>query len=502
MRELPHEFSDAYEVRDGVPVFKAYLAGEWVRAGELQDVRSPIDGSLLAKVPRLDFQAIDAALQRMHDEGRFDIRDTPGEKRLEIYHRAADLLLKFKDYFVDVLVLNNGKTYPAAEGEVKAAAERLRVADLDVRKIYGEYVPGDWSTETLEAEAVIKREPLGVVLAITPFNYPLFDVANKVVYSTVAGNAIMVKPASSTPIIALMFAKVLEMAGFPRRALSVITLPGSQMSKAVSDPRVSVVSLTGSTEAGLEVIRTGGIKQYIMELGGGDPAIVLSDADVGSAASKIVTGITSYAGQRCDSIKFIFAEPPVYDELKRRIVEELGRVRVGDPRESGVTMGPLIDEATADEVVKAAQDAVSKGGKLLYGGTRRGNYIEPTLVEVSKDVLPSLYLYRKEVFASIAAITEVNTIDEAIRLSNGRSYGLDAAIFGEDINKIRKLMRLLEVGAIYINDYPKHGIGYFPFGGRKDSGVGREGVGYTIESVTAYKSIVYNYKGKGIWEYM
>lgn len=166
-----------------------------------------------------------------------------------------------------------------------------------------------------------------------------------------------------------------------------------------------------------------------------------------------------------------------------------------------MTMGPpLIDEATAEEVVKAAQDAVSKGGKILHGGgTRRGgNYIEPTLVEVSKDVLPSLYLYKKEVFASIAAITEVNSIDEAIRLSNGRSYGLDAAIFGgEDINKIRKLMRLLEVGgAIYINDYPKHGIGYFPFGGRKDSGVGREGVGYTIESVTAYKSIVYNYKGK------
>ncbi len=190
--------------------------GSGCRQARCRTCAAPIDGSLLAKVPRLDFQAIDAALQRMHDEGRFDIRDTPGEKRLEIYHKAADLLLKFKDYFVDVLVLNNGKTYPAAEGEVKAAAERLRVADLDVRKIYGEYVPGDWSTETLEAEAVIKREPLGVVLAITPpFNYPLFDVANKVVYSTVAGNAIMVKPASSTPIIALMFAKVLEMAGFP-----------------------------------------------------------------------------------------------------------------------------------------------------------------------------------------------------------------------------------------------------------------------------------------------
>lgn len=501
MKELPPEFSVMYK-KDGVPVFKVYLAGNWVEASDLQEVRSPIDQSLLAKVPRLGFDAISKALETMYVDGRFDIRDTPGEKRLEIYHKAADLLLKFKDSFIDMLVLNNGKTYPAAEGEVKAAVERLRVADLDVRKIYGEYVPGDWSTETLEAEAVIKREPLGIVLAITPFNYPLFDVVNKVVYSTVAGNAIMIKPASSTPVVALMFARILEMAGFPGKALSVITLPGSQMSKVVSDPRVSVVSLTGSTEAGIEVMRAGGIKQYIMELGGGDPAIVLSDADIKSAASKIVTGMTSYAGQRCDSIKFIFAESQIYDELKKGILDELGKIRVGDPRESGVSMGPLIDEETAKEVVAATQDAVEKGGKVLHGGTRKGNYIEPTLIEVDKDKLPTLYLYKKEVFASIAAITPISNIDEAIKLSNGRSYGLDAAIFGEDISKIRKLMRLLEVGAIYINDYPKHGIGYFPFGGRKDSGVGREGVGYTIESVTAYKTIVYNYKGKGIWEYM
>ncbi len=501
MKELPPEFSVMYK-KDGVPVFRAYLAGNWIEASDLQEVRSPIDQSPLAKVPRLGFDAISKALETMYVDGRFDIRDTPGEKRLEIYHKAADLLLKFKDSFIDVLVLNKGKTYPAAEGEVKAAVERLRVADLDVRKIYGEYVPGDWSTETLEAEAVIKREPLGIVLAITPFNYPLFDVVNKVVYSTVAGNAIMIKPASSTPVVALMFARILEMAGFPGKALSVITLPGSQMSKVVSDPRVSVVSLTGSTEAGIEVMRAGGIKQYIMELGGGDPAIVLSDADIKSAASKIVTGMTSYAGQRCDSIKFIFAESQVYDELKKGILDELGKIRVGDPRESGVSMGPLIDEETAKEVVAATQDAVEKGGKVLHGGTRKGNYIEPTLIEVDKDKLPTLYLYKKEVFASIAAITPISNIDEAIKLSNGRSYGLDAAIFGEDISKIRKLMRLLEVGAIYINDYPKHGIGYFPFGGRKDSGVGREGVGYTIESVTAYKTIVYNYKGKGIWEYM
>ncbi|NON62318.1 NADP-dependent glyceraldehyde-3-phosphate dehydrogenase [Acidianus sp. RZ1] len=502
MKELPQEFKDIYFVQDGIPYFKTFLAGEWVSSQEFQDIKSPIDLTTFSKVVKLNSQVIDNALDIMYKRGKWDIRDTPGEKRIAIFQRTAELLERYKDYFIDILVLNNGKTRAAAEGEVRAAAERLKLAELDVRKIYGDYVPGDWSNESIEAEAIVKREPLGIVLAITPFNYPLFDVANKLVYSTIAGNAIIIKPASSTPIIAILFAKLLEMAGFPKRSISIITLPGNQMDKLVSDPRISVISFTGSTESGKEVIRSGGIKQYVMELGGGDPALVLSDADPEQTAPKITVGITSYSGQRCDSIKFIFAEEEVYDKLKDLLISELKKVKVGDPRDGSVTMGPLIDERTAEEVEYSVKDAINKGGKVLYGGNRNKNYIEPTLIEIEKDKLKDLYLYNKEVFASIAIFTKVKGIDEMIELSNSRRYGLDAAIFGEDINKIRKLTRMLEVGAIYINDYPKHGIGYFPFGGRKDSGVGREGIGYTIESVTAYKTIVYNYKGRGVWEYM
>jgi len=504
LKELSGELREIYTVNsDEVLSFKTYIAGIWTSTKDLEEVKSPIDLEVYAKVPKLNYEMVDMALQTLYRKGRWEIRDMPGEKRLKVFHTLASLLEKFRQDFVNVLVIGNGKTPSAANGEVNAAIERLERADLDVRKLYGEYVPGDWSTESLEAEAIVRREPLGIVLAITPFNYPLFDVVNKFVYSTVAGNAFILKPASATPLPAIMFAKLAEMAGFPKEALAVITIPGKEMDKIVQDKRIGVISLTGSTETGEQVMKIGGIKQYVMELGGGDSALVMADADPKVSAQKIVTGITSYSGQRCDSIKFVFAEEPIYDKLKENLVEELRKVKVGDPRQDGVTMGPVIDPKTVDEFEFAVKDAVSKGGAILYGGKRLGaTYIEPTLIEIDKSKVKDLYLYKKEVFLSIAVLTQVSNIEEAIELSNGRRYGLDAALFGNDINKIRKAVRMLEVGAVYINEYPKHGIGYFPFGGRKDSGIGREGIGYTIEYVTAYKTVVYNYKGKGIWEYL
>ncbi|BBD73169.1 hypothetical protein HS1genome_1558 [Sulfodiicoccus acidiphilus] len=360
------EFKDIYRM-DGVPEFKTYLAGEWYSGTELMDVRSPIDSSIFAKVPRVNGEVASKVLSLAYSKGRREMRDTPGEKRLAIYHKVADLLEELKDDFVDVLIVNNGKTRQAALGEVGASVERLRRADLDVRKLYGDYVPGDWSSESLQTEAIVRREPLGLVLAITPFNYPLFDVVNKFVYTTVAGNAMLLKPSTLTPLTAIMFARLLELAGFPRTAFAVLTSRGSDVSGVVRDPRVEGITLTGSTETGEAIMREGGIKQYVMELGGGDPAIVLADADVNWAAQRIVAGITSYSGQRCDSVKLVLAEPQVYDQLKAKLLEELSKVRVGDPRDPDVTMGPVIEESTVDELEQGVKDAVSKGAKVIFG---------------------------------------------------------------------------------------------------------------------------------------
>jgi len=482
--------------------FKTYLAGEWYSSEKWYDIKSPIDLSLLARVPRIPEAKINEVVSLINEKGKWEMRDTPGEKRLRTYHRASELLEEFKDDFIEVLMKNNGKTKSTARGEVEASIERLGRADMDVRKLYGEYVPGDWSSETLETEAIIRREPMGVVMAIIPFNYPLFDTVNKLVYSTVAGNSLIIKTPSFTPLPIIMFAKLIEMSGFPRHSLAVITNTSRELGNLIMDKRISVISLTGSSETGEKVIGQGGIKQYIMELGGGDVALVLEDSDIDWAAKRIATGIYSYTGQRCDSIKLILAENGIYDKLKGKIIEELTRVKVGDPRED-VTIGPLIDESAADEFEASIKDSIRKGGRILFGGQRIGrNYVIPTIIEVERANIKEFLLYNKEVFAPISLMTRVSNLDEMIELANGRKYGLDVAIFGKDINKIRRLARFLEVGAVYINDYPRHGIGYFPFGGRKDSGIGREGIGYTIEYVTTYKTIVYNYKGKGIWEYL
>jgi glyceraldehyde-3-phosphate dehydrogenase [NAD(P)+] len=488
---------------DGLPKFKVYAAGLWESAEEYMDVRSPIDLSVVARVPRAGKGLLSRTVRRVHDKGMWDVRDMPGGKRLDVYHRTADLLEGMKDEFAEALVVNAGKTRHAALGEVKASVERLRRSDLDIRKILGEYVPGDWSEETVETEAIVRREPIGIMLAIAPFNYPLFDTVNKVVYSTIVGNAVIVKPASSTPIPSLMFARLLELAGFPKRGLAVLTMLGRDMDPLITDRRISGISLTGSTETGLKVLKTAGIKQFVMELGGGDPAIVLSDADVRDAAQRLVVGMTGYAGQRCDAVKMILAEKVVYPRLKRELINDLKKIRVGDPRNEAVTMGPVINEETADQMMRGVRDAVRRGGKVIFGGERTGrNYVQPTLIEVSKEKVKGMELYRNETFAPVSLIMPIDRIEDGLDIANGRRYGLDASVFGKDVNKIRRLLRMLDVGAVYINDIPRHGIGYFPFGGRKDSGIGREGIGYTFEHVTSHKSLIYSYKGKGVWDYL
>lgn len=497
-------FSNIIDTIDGIPHFKTYAGGEWIKGDREYPVVSPIDGSIIAYVPRISVKYIDGALEVIYRKGRWEIRDTPGYKRLRILQRIADLLEQHAEAFAEALVYNAGKTYPQARGEVLASISRLRDASLDARKIAGEYLAGDWDSSTLESEGIVRKEPYGVVLAIAPFNYPLFDAVSKFTFSAIAGNAVVIKPPSSDPLPVLMFAKLVEESGFPRNAFAITTIPGSEADALVADKRISVIAFTGSASTGKRVIRSAGIKQYIMELGGGDPAIVLADSDLKEVPRLIAAGIYSYAGQRCDAIKLILAEKPIYEGLKMSLIEELRKVVVGDPRESATTMGPLISGEAVDAMMAAIKDAEERGGRVLYGGKRLGpNYVEPTLIEITDhESLRTAKLYREEVFAPVALITPFEKLEEAMDLVNGRDQGLDLAVFSSNIDKVRYIVRYAEVGAIYVNDIPRHGIGYFPYGGRKESGIGREGIGYSIEHVMAMKTIIYNFRGKGIYHYL
>ncbi len=485
-------------------MYTSYLVGDWIREGEKRKDYTPIDGGFIGYLLYPSEERLREAVHILYEKGRWLIRNTPGEERLEILDNAARMLQEHMDELTEALVYDAGKTYSAAKGEVQASIERLRRAPLDLKKIGGEYIPGDWSIQTLESEGIVRREPYGVVAAITPFNYPLYDTVMKIVSSILPGNAVLLKPSNKDPIAPLMFVKILIEAGFPKESISITLTPGSKLEPVLSDRRIHAVLLTGSSETGKKVLSAAGIKSYLMELGGGDPAIVLKDADLDDAAAKIVKGMISYSGQRCDAIKIILAEKEIYDELKDKILSELKKqVKVGDPRKPDTTVGPLIDSSTVDKAFEAVNQALAHGAKLLYGGTRKGStYMTPVLLEAEKDILDKLTVYKEEIFAPVTLIVKVDNLDEAIRISNRRKYGLDAAVFSKNVELIRRAIRFLEVGAVYINDYPRHGIGYYPYGGRKDSGIGIEGIGYSINYVTSYKTIVYNYKGAKIWDYL
>ncbi|MGC9079164.1 MAG: aldehyde dehydrogenase family protein [Nanopusillaceae archaeon] len=489
---------------DNIPIFPAFINGEWYYGkGEYINIVSPIDQSVIAKVPKVPYELVEKEIDRLYNEGRWIIRDTPGFKRLEGFQRTIDLIQRNIEDFINVLMINVGKTRSQAQGEINATIERIKRATIDVRKIFGEYISGDWSADSLESEAVVKREPIGLILGIAPFNYPLFDSVNKIIFSLLSGNALLFKPPSADPLPVILYFRVMELAGLPMKSVSLITIPGKEMNKILSNKKIGAILFTGSSETGEEIIRNSGIKQFLMELGGGDPAFVLSDADIDYAAQRIAIGITSFSGQRCDSIKLILVEEPVYERFKSRLIEELKKVKIGDPRDPNTNFGPVIDPKTIDELMYGIEDAKQKGGVVLYGGNRLGpTYFEPTLIEIGKERVQDLYLFNKEVFLSVALLVKVSDIDEAIKIANNRRYGLDASVFGHDIVKIRKIIRYLDVGAIYINDFPRHGIGYYPYGGRKDSGVGKEGLGYGFETTTTYKTIVYNFKGNNVWHYL
>jgi len=493
---LGSAFSPIHSVSaSGALDFKMFLEGGWIELRDRIEIRSPIDNELVATVPSASNQEAERAAESSY-VNRNAIRVIPAVKKIEIFQRARDLLLQNMADFVTILTLEAGKPKGNAEGEVKATAERLKLTPDEYGKIRGEHIPGDWSEETVGTAADVLREPLGVVLAISPFNYPLYITATKVIPALLAGNAVVVKPSSKDPLSFLMFARILQIAGIPSGTLNVITGRGPIGELLAAHDRISMLTFTGSTEVGKTLARVAGLKRLHMELGGKGCAIILKDADLDLAASETVKGGLSYSGQRCDAISRVFVEQQVGDVFVEKVLKEAGKYKVGDPRDSKVTMGPLITHGDVERVHELVTDAESKGAKLLTGGKHEGNYYYPTVLD---HVPIESKIVWDETFGPVIPIVRVKDVDEAIELANRSRYGLDSCVFTNDINLARKVAKRLEEGEVTINASPRHGVGYYPFGGNKDSGIGREGIGYSIEEMTRLKTIVYNWRPAKVW---
>ncbi|MGQ9479400.1 MAG: aldehyde dehydrogenase family protein [Thermoproteota archaeon] len=487
---LPDEFGDIYDEEDGVKKFRLFIGGKWVRpkSGKYFSVKSPATRRVLAEAP---LGSKEEALQAVSEaeSSQSKIRSLAAIDRIDIFERAHALIRKNEEYFVRILVLEAGKPVIYARGEIKAAVERMRLTLEEARKIYGEYIPGDWVDDTRNKFAIVLRQPVGIVATITPFNYSLFSPVAKIVPAIVSGNCVVHKPASDTPVISLLLARTLQAAGLPDGVLNVVTGPGGEVGDTfILDPRVRAVSFTGSTEVGLKIPAKAGMKKLHLELGGKAAAIVLEDADLELAAEKIKLGVVKNSGQRCDAISRLLVVQEVADRLVERLVEKFRSIKFGDPWED-IQVGPLINEHALRHVSELVEDAVRRGATLLVGGKSHGLIYEPTLLD---NVPLDARIAWEETFGPVLPVIRVRDEDEAIEISNRSSFGLDSAVFTNNFYRMWRIAKLLQVGTVSINDAPSHGVGNFPFGGVKDSGVGREGLGYSIDEMTAIKTISMN----------
>jgi glyceraldehyde-3-phosphate dehydrogenase [NAD(P)+] len=489
-------FRPIVQVNDvGVPVFRMYVGGQWLEGEHHVGVDTPIDGSIVAGVPQAGALEARAAVDAAH-AARRAIRDLPGNKRIEVFEKAARLLKEHFPAFREALLMEAGKPHHDQEGETKAAAERMLATRGEASHIYGEYLPGDWAADTTGKMALVIREPLGVVACIGPFNYPLFIPTAKVTPALLAGNTVVAKSSSHTPLSLLMLARVLEEAGLPPGTLNVVTGGGATVGEAfVRDPRVRLVSFTGSTDVGKRIHALGGLKRFHLELGGKGHSVVLDDADVPMAAAKSVEGACKNAGQRCDAVSAVVVQDSIHDDFVDHAVKAAQGWVSGDPRDPRTKVGPLISDAAADRVMAMLKDAQAQGATLLTGGERRGRFITPAVLE---GVTPTMRLANEETFGPVTPILRGATEEDVLALATRTPYGLDSCVFTRSFDRMWRAAKRLTCGEVTINDLPKHGIGHFPFGGQRESGMGREGIGYSVDEMTELKTIVFTLGPKSV----
>ncbi len=493
---LSSAFEGIYETIDGIPVFKMLIDGVWQSSerGELFDVHTPIDGKVIAKAQAGTKIDVDLACRIARE--RRGIRELPGSERIEVFECAAGMLEEHRDEFMRVLQIEAGKTAQDAEGEFDTALQRFRFTKEEASRIFGEYIPGDWNTGTTEKIAMAIREPVGVVAAIIPFNYPLFIAATKIVPALLAGNSVVMKPSSTNPISATLLAWILDRAGVPKGSINLVTGIGAEAGDAlVGSENVDMINFTGSTPVGKGISEKAVMKRLHLELGGKAYALVLEDADLDLAAERCVYGSLKFAGQRCDAVSAVLATEPIADALVEKIVAEVERWKNGDPRDGSVNVGPVINSRAAARIGEMVSDAIAKGARLLKGGKFHGAYFEPTVLD---HVPLEAAVAREEIFGPVVTVIRCKDENEALGFARESRYGLESCVFTEDFYRMWRVAKALECGEVTINDCPAHGLGYFPFGGIKQSGMGREGIGYSIDEMTNLKTIVFNLAPAGL----
>lgn len=459
--------------------------GEWVETGDWLDVRSPYDGSQVGRVAKGGSaearRAVDAAAAAM-------TKPLAAHERAEILDRAAHLIAERSEEIARTICAEAGKPMKAARVEASRALSTFTMAAVEARKLAGEVVPMDASPAGAGKVAMTLRLPIGVVGAISPFNFPFNLVAHKVAPALAAGCAVVLKPASQTPLSALLLAEIETEAGLPAGWLNVVCGPASEIGDVlVEDERVALITFTGSSDVGWKLRERAPRKRVNLELGNATPVIVAADADLDDVATRLAANAFSFAGQSCISVQRIYVERPAYDAFLEHFLPRVEALVVGDPADDATDVGPLISGDERDRVVAWIDEARGRGATILAGGELDGELLRPTVVA---DAPPDARVSCEEVFGPLCTISPYDSLEEAIALANGTRYGLQAGIFTSDVKAALRAARELEFGGVTVNEAPTFRADQMPYGGVKDSGNTREGPAYAVREMTEERLVV------------
>lgn len=464
------------------------IGGKYVTAEDTEEVKNPYDGQVIDTVPIAHLQTAQLAIDEAN-KAKSSLVEMSAFKISNKLLNVCEKLTQNREEFAKLLTLEVGKPINESLVELDRSIETLKLAAEEAKRIYGESVPLDAGLNGKGFFAFTQRLPLGVVAAITPFNYPLNLTIHKIAPAIACKNTVIVKPPTEAPLTVMKFCELLN-EEFPDGVVNVITGYGSEIGDyLVCSPEIDKISFTGSVTTGLMISQKAGMKKVTLELGGNDPLVVLKDADIEKAVKGVINGAFLNAGQVCMGVKRIIVEEEIADEFAKKLVGETEKLVLGNPLDKTTTLGTLISEKAAMQVEQTVDMAVKEGAKILTGGKREGAFYEATVID---NVKPDMDLVVNETFGPVAPIIRVKSLDEAIEVANDTEYGLQAGVFTSDYSAAMRCANEIEAGTVFINKQSTFRTDNMPFGGFKNSGVGKEGIKYAVDEMTKTKLIGLN----------
>ena len=461
--------------------YKLLIDGQWVDAGPVMEVKNKYDGRVIGTLPTARQEDVDAAIDAA-ERAEDLIADMPAYKRAEILLKTAALLRERYDDLAKTIAAEAGKALKFARAEVDRAISTFTIASEEAKRLHGETIPLDAVPAGEGYFGFWTRRPVGVIAAISPFNFPLNLVAHKVAPALASGNTLVLKPASTTPLAAVKLCQILMEAGLPAGVINLVIGSGGTVGEwLVTDPRVDKITFTGSPEVGRHILSVAGIKKVTLELGNTSPVVVAPDADLDFVAKRAAVGAYYNSGQVCISVQRIYSEKNVYEPFSEKFVKATEAMVVGDPLDERVDVGPMIDPKEVDRIEAWVKEAQTSGAQVLTGGKRDGTVYYPTVLSNVDD---EMKVVAEEAFAPVASVIASDDFESALKQANDTKFGLQVGVFTNDVNRVFKAVRRLNFGGVIINDTPNFRADHMPYGGNRQSGLGREGVKFAMEDMT------------------